>query len=393
MVLAFIVEAGARFYLWENWPSQMAERAGLSPNIGYYDKGLGDQQPNINSVAIEFRHSPYHIVTNAEGFNSAFEYSESKRTILAVGSSYTYGSYVHTLHSYPSWLQSHLNQKFGLDQDYQVMNAGFPGYSHASILNYLEEKGLKTNPEIVLIQLVLGDIYSNNDDFENVIEGKGFDFFRRNQQGRETFDSLKRALKNYSAVYSIMSRIKSYYRQKQAEEQLKKLQELPDKLNPKTGVQRQVVYSPEAPESVHSWTLLEALFVKYKTLIEGSGAVPVFVLWPEGAQVMDRDYPNTPQDKFRELAKAAGVHLVDLLPEMRKAGPYEALALRRYPVSKDDLKLSEQNLQFPKEHKSTLAGVGHYARYGNFVIAKAIMDYLLSENLLDNTPSNQPVSY
>ncbi|SVD20911.1 uncharacterized protein METZ01_LOCUS373765, partial [marine metagenome] len=70
------------------------------------------------------------------------------RRILALGDSFTFGFGVEGHEAYPKRLEGLLNEA---RRDYEVINAGFPGYGTLQELRYLEEEGLALSPDVVLI--------------------------------------------------------------------------------------------------------------------------------------------------------------------------------------------------------------------------------------------------
>ena len=102
---------------------------------------------------------------------------KNKKTILTIGSSLTYGAYVHTSQNYPSWLE--LCFKSIMMENLHInMNAGFPSYNLDSHLSYLKEKGKKFSPKLH-IQFSLADVM---DEFYNEDAKFGSKEFRNDQK-------------------------------------------------------------------------------------------------------------------------------------------------------------------------------------------------------------------
>lgn len=88
--------------------------------------------------------------------------------IMALGDSFTFGFGVEASESYPKQLERKLNEVTE-GRRYEVINAGFPGYSTVQELRYLEEDGLKLSPDIVLV-----GFFPVNDFADNLLEPDRF---------------------------------------------------------------------------------------------------------------------------------------------------------------------------------------------------------------------------
>src|SRR5262249_26556977 len=83
--------------------------------------------------------------TNSLGLRGAEIRNDDSVRVLAVGDSCTFGFNMFTNETYPYALQSMLDQRHGAG-NYQVINAGVPGYTSYHGLRYLEERGLELKP-------------------------------------------------------------------------------------------------------------------------------------------------------------------------------------------------------------------------------------------------------
>ena len=91
-----------------------------------------------------------------------------KVRIMTLGDSFTFGFGVEASESYPKQLERRLNEVTEGER-YEVINAGFPGYSTVQELRYLEEDGLILSPDIVLV-----GFFGTNDFADNLLEPDRF---------------------------------------------------------------------------------------------------------------------------------------------------------------------------------------------------------------------------
>jgi len=100
---------------------------------------------------------------NNKGFRSKreFQYEKTKGTIrvLTLGDSYTIGFEVQQEETYSAIIEKYLKSK---GFNVEVINAGVSGFSTSEELVFLEQEGIKYNPDII----VLG--YFANDSEDNV---------------------------------------------------------------------------------------------------------------------------------------------------------------------------------------------------------------------------------
>ncbi len=81
--------------------------------------------------------------------------------IMALGDSFTFGFGVEVEQTYPKQLEQLLNDRGG-GAEYEVINAGFPGYSTVQELRYFEEEGRHLEPDLVLIEFFPVNDFSDN---------------------------------------------------------------------------------------------------------------------------------------------------------------------------------------------------------------------------------------
>lgn len=121
------------------------------------DKDLGwSQIPNTNS---QFLHPEFKVKVrvNSEGLRDD-EFTikrKSKKRILILGDSFAWGFGVEEKDRFSELLENKLD-------NYAIINAGVSGYSTIQQLLYLKEKGIKYNPDIVLLLFFQNDYYENS---------------------------------------------------------------------------------------------------------------------------------------------------------------------------------------------------------------------------------------
>jgi hypothetical protein len=103
---------------------------------------------------------PTNVKINSFGFRD-YEYSLDKSNntfrIISLGDSNTFGHGVELNQSYSKVLETMLNQ--GNDNwKYEVFNFGVPGYNVVQKIETLKRKGLRFNPDLILVQYEGGDI-------------------------------------------------------------------------------------------------------------------------------------------------------------------------------------------------------------------------------------------
>jgi hypothetical protein len=107
---------------------------------------------------------PVHI--NSLGFRDPREYDLQKKRntfrILVLGDSVTFGHGSIPEHTYPALLEQKLKH-WRPDVDWQVWNAGVPGYDTSQELADLLERGPQFQPDLVVVGFFINDLADNFD--------------------------------------------------------------------------------------------------------------------------------------------------------------------------------------------------------------------------------------
>lgn len=126
---------------------------------GYNSSGYGDLLPNKNFVDESVPTMPYRVVTNSQGLRNDKDFKLPKPAnifrILAVGDSFTYGPYVPNQLTYPEYLDNYLHEK---NVNSEVINAGVSGYTLEDELSYVSEKGIKLEPDLIIVGVYQNDV-------------------------------------------------------------------------------------------------------------------------------------------------------------------------------------------------------------------------------------------
>jgi len=104
------------------------------------------------------------IKINSDGFRDR-EYSIEKPNntirIIVLGDSVTFGWGINVSDTYPKVLEKMLNNDLNTTINFEVLNFGVPGFNTLEEIHLLEKKGLKYNPDVVIIGYVAGDAENN----------------------------------------------------------------------------------------------------------------------------------------------------------------------------------------------------------------------------------------
>lgn len=118
-------------------------------------------RPNSN-----FRHKSvdgsWRFVTNSQGFRNYVDYGHEKPTdtirILSLGDSHTQGYETRQEYTFSSVIDRYLTRE---NYNVEVINAGVSGFSTAEELAFLENEGVKYEPDFVLLGFYRNDLEDN----------------------------------------------------------------------------------------------------------------------------------------------------------------------------------------------------------------------------------------
>jgi lysophospholipase L1-like esterase len=241
-------------------------------------------KPNMTEKA--FRST---VTTDSHGFRSE-DIDPSKKTMAVLGDSITFGYGVENQETLPAQLQSLL-------PDYNVINAGVPGYNLTQERATYEEKIAPLKPEMLLLVFYWNDLT----DTEPALLGDDGNLYQKGskpagsncnpiQEGLMGLIPGKCWLDTHSAMYRVMKKLIS----RRIEKQNQARQEEEYRNNPSE--------EPVTQEQLQ----------KYLTAFDqfASSLPPnlekVFVIWPE-------KYPHVAlRPELRTAAEAKGFRMIDL---------------------------------------------------------------------------------
>jgi len=105
------------------------------------------------------RYYPYSV--NSLGFRGRgflVKKAEGEKRICAFGGSSTFGYGVEDNETYPYYVEEFLN-RYSLDEEYKVINCGFPAYRMKNIYNLFKKEVAAYEPDVVTVYSAWNDTY------------------------------------------------------------------------------------------------------------------------------------------------------------------------------------------------------------------------------------------
>ncbi len=267
----------------------------LKPDFsGYFPKYLGNISISINSQGLR---------------DYERDYTKSQKRILMLGDSVTFGSGVDFEEIYPRLLEQKLNES---GYDYEIIKTGVGGYEFSQEYDYYFHEGYKYNPDIVIINVVLNDIFQPDlgrmkENFE-----KYGDY---NSQDSAIKSLVKKTCHSCVFIYSIVHNYNNDYFGVvyKTWENESELAEYSNKLN----------------------SLNSELKSKNVTLF--------LVIFPYADQFGNSRYGLLPQEKIKSLAKSQNISYIDLTSFLDVAD------YKKYYLSYDRLHMNTEGNKFVTE--------------------------------------------
>ncbi len=128
-------------------------------NESIYPGVFGDYKPS--QVLLSDYVLPYRVKINSLGLRGeeiAAEKPKGVYRILTLGDSYTFGERVDDEQTFPFQLEKLLNNSPQIKSAVEVVNAGHACYSSREEYEYLLERGLRLNPDMVIMAWFCNDI-------------------------------------------------------------------------------------------------------------------------------------------------------------------------------------------------------------------------------------------
>lgn len=154
-------------------------------------------KPNASGKADKWGMEPFYLELNSKGMREdefTAEKPENTTRILIMGTSTTLGYGVQRKNIYPEIVEKRLNEDSR--REVQVLNAGSPGYGMKDYYLYLKHRGMRYDPDLVVIAFNRIDWYSRNQtdqfhrksmqmvkrrkDYDNLTESEVVDLKKQN---------------------------------------------------------------------------------------------------------------------------------------------------------------------------------------------------------------------
>lgn len=305
-------------------------------NQSLYEEVLGDYKPNQDLVDDLIPDLPYHVHINSQGLRGK-EISVQKAPgvyrILCLGDSSTFGWGVNDEETYPAQLETLLNEELP-DRKFEVLNAGATAYSSRDYLDYLKKKGLRADPDLVIVGFFPNDIA----DLAKPTSGRE----QRSRYGRnyEPWKSLINSWAFFNFFRGEFAKVFTRFTRRRG--------------NLKPG---ENTYAPTSSETVKNlWTQHQEHIREIHSILQQEHIQFLFIAFPESAQVTGENTSTKFQDTLKQFSQEEGMAFIDLLPYFQQD---------RFP-----------DLLFIKK------GDSHPNARGCEIIAHTIYTRLLSEGVL-----------
>lgn len=369
LVILLVFELLARAILWR---SDISGTPPVQQGFGYSTGGYGDLLPNLDVVERLMPARPYWLRTNSVGLRNTDELNDDPNVfrVLTIGDSFMYGMYVHNPETFPARLEETLNQR--LNTPVQVLNAGVPGYTIADEMDYLKEKGLALQPDLVIFGFYTNDIF---DLYPTMRQ-----YFARSvvlgyAETAPSQSPLQAFLGDHVALYSLYQRLRGQVGRAQIKAEVNRITPTVPGLE---QVYKDITFlKPDAPEYQDVWQAYEATLREAFALLKEQNIPAVMIAWPDLSQMpLDGGMPDVPQRALARITDDEDVPFLDLLPVYREVGDITSLYLMYYnPNAQVDLNAPDAAVQI-------YSGDGHPSAYGHLAAARAMADLLAGYKLL-----------
>ncbi len=226
------------------------------------------------------------------GPETTYEKPASTFRILNLGDSVAMGWGVREEDTYGQQLESMLNRDRGGNLQYEVINAGVPGWSLDNALAYLQAEGLKYEPDLVVLDLTIA----------NDINGKSA-LLAANDS------TLFRWLSDHTYFWPFLQSQAAWAKARANG------RDRVDTIDPPTNPAKYFPLDPQSDRWDERWNSI----MEINRLATESNARVVLVLFPLEFQVLDESYSTLPQELFMAKATEADIPTLDLLSAFQQA--------------------------------------------------------------------------
>lgn len=319
-VIAFVV-IGFEAYLRGKVAYMSAQGAGGKTEIGsgfLYQFGGDGGRRLVPNASVTLHNHPWSkrdvtVQTNSLGFRDdelPTEKSPEELRILALGDSITVGDFLPAELGWVEQAEQHLQRQLP-EREVEVINAGVGAIGIREEVNILVEKGLRTQPDAVVLGFYLNDSRPP----------RGFPEELGTQGLRGLFNALRRRSVLADVTYK---RVKGWaHERKMASGEfrwVKEKEDVPWRTDHQAFLElaHEARYDWGAGWQEDSWPLVSEQLDRLKSLSHEHGFSVHVVAFPVKYQVYAEFLDDTPQRKMAELVQERGFTFFDLLPLLRE---------------------------------------------------------------------------
>ncbi len=393
LVLLVVAEFMVRVIMWEpvKFKSPLSDKESTLGTVRYGSNptGYGDLFPNQDGIWTIWPHRPYHVKTNSDGLRNTKELVKDDKTIriLCIGDSFTFGPYMTNEDTWPGWLGNNLGQRLHPETEVEVLNAGISGYTISDELAYLKEKGLALKPDLIVLMFYPNDIYDLRRDKRRIFLERPSSPSKK----REKFASRLRSFSSeHLALYSFAQLVKQRILLIYASKALSKGDKI-DQVNDQTATDQQdpihhkephkdfraIYMEPDNPEFQDYYKQYE-FYLREIISVTDDARIPLLVVAFPGNPELQVSIPHRPHEFLARIASETDTPYLDLLPIFKREGDVESLYLFQYDPT---IPLDKTHPLIPENKK--WIGNGHAFRYGYYVAAKGIANYIIDNGLIE----------
>lgn len=233
-----------------------------------------DLIPNCEQIAdgTVIRIPETHIKINSLGFRDyEYPYDKPNNTfrIVILGDSITFGHGVELNDTYVKVLEKILNENYSSGRlRYEVLNLGIPGYNMFEKIEIFRERGIRFNPDLVIVQYIDDDIINRTEEYR-ISEESIKEYLKKNKLNETDLNETVKMRIMYYARYSYLNDLKEKKFNdawKVIEESLTKLAELTNEKNIKVLIlSNSHAFNLERIVNRYNWSILvlDSLYRKY----------------------------------------------------------------------------------------------------------------------------------